>query len=315
LQYFFTEEEIRYFRYWQSRTGMLISGSTALQFLDRSFYPESDLDIYVEHLYADRIAYWLLSIGYEFVPRKQQTKDFRIAYQAIHHGTPHHLHVFFPADSTGYFGKGVSEVYDFHKSHPDRKIQLITSYHSALELVLNFHSSQCIVLPIISEFLKNWAACVMNFITHEKAYSLYPRATFEERRSLVHSSGASWREDARAVARTKYAGRGWLIVNRLTQAEIDNRTSAFAYGRRVVGDQYCWTLDVLPKLADLPQGFVESNSWGLYFTQNRQAEMKLSLLKMPELRFSYTVADEIIESYLSPALREGVSPPFVCFEA
>ena len=155
----------------------------------------------------------------------------------------------------------------------------------------------------------------MNFITHEKAYSLYPRATFEERRSLVHPSDASWREDARAAARTKYAGRGWLVVNRLTQAEIDNRTSAFAYGRRIVGDQYCWTMDLLPKIADLPQGFVESNSWGLSFTQHRQAEMKYLLLKKPELRFSYTVADEIIKDYLFPALREGVAPPFVPFVA
>ena len=154
----------------------------------------------------------------------------------------------------------------------------------------------------------------MNFITHEKAYSLYPWATFEERRSL-HSSDASWRMDSQTVARTKYAGRGWLIVNRLTQAEIDNRTSAFPDGRRVVGDQYCWTMDLLPKLADLPQGFVESNSWGLSFTQNHQAEMKFLLLKMPELRFSYTIADEIIKAYLSPALREGVAPLFVPFEA
>ena len=154
LKYFFTEEEIRYFRYWQSRTGMLISGSTALQFLDRSFYPDSDLDIYVEHLYADRIAYWLFSIGYEYVPRKQQAKDFRIAYQAIHYGTPHPLHPFLPPDSTGYLGKGVGDIYDFHKSRPDRKIQLITSYHSPLELILNFHSSQCIILPNISELKK-----------------------------------------------------------------------------------------------------------------------------------------------------------------
>lgn len=270
---------------------MLISGSTALQFLDRSFYPDSDLDIYVEHLYADRMAYWLFSIGYEFVPRKQQDTDFRLAYQEIHSGTPQHFHAFFPAETIGYFGKGVGEVYDFHKSDPDRKIQLITSYHSPLEVILNFHST-----------------CVMNLITHEKAYSLYPRSTFEERRSL-HSSDGSWRADSQMVAKNKYAGRGWLIVDRLTQAEIDDRTSAFAYGRRVIGDQYCWTVDLLPKLADLPQGFVESNSWGLYFTQDRQAEMNFSLLKMPELRFSYTVADEIIKGYISPALQEGVAPP------
>ncbi|KAI0696059.1 hypothetical protein C8T65DRAFT_615610, partial [Cerioporus squamosus] len=35
------------FRALMSRTGLLISGSFALQFFDRSFYPNSDLDLYV----------------------------------------------------------------------------------------------------------------------------------------------------------------------------------------------------------------------------------------------------------------------------
>jgi len=48
---------------------------------------------------------------------------------------------FFESTSMGYFGRGVANVYNFHKTNPDRKVQLITSYYAPLEIVLNFHSS------------------------------------------------------------------------------------------------------------------------------------------------------------------------------
>src|SRR5258705_9274874 len=49
LSRFFSPLEIFSLRYFQARTQMFISGSTALQFFNRTFYPESDLDLYVEH--------------------------------------------------------------------------------------------------------------------------------------------------------------------------------------------------------------------------------------------------------------------------
>jgi len=79
----------------------------------------------------------------------------------------------------------------------------------------------------------------MNIITHEKAYSLFPRGSFEERRSLMISTEGS-KQDA---ARAKYVSRGWTMVERLTEAELALKDkSAFSSAKRYVGDTQCWTI-------------------------------------------------------------------------
>ncbi len=59
------------------RLGMLISGSTALQFLDRTTFLESDLDIYVEHQLRRKIALWLVAIGYKYQPTPKYPRPER----------------------------------------------------------------------------------------------------------------------------------------------------------------------------------------------------------------------------------------------
>ena len=131
---------------------MFISGSTALQFFDRSFYADSDLDIYVEYRYCKPITLWLESIGYNYQPRKRCLKMLDIAFE----DTPILSEFadidmndlprgFFESTSMGYFGRSVANVFNFHKINPDRKIQLITSYYAPLEVVLNFHSSKLVL--------------------------------------------------------------------------------------------------------------------------------------------------------------------------
>lgn len=148
LKRFFTLPEIYYFRVLQSQTQMFISGSTALQFFDRSLYPDSDLDIYVEHRSRQTIVAWLCGIGYEFKPRQFRNSNVIFSLEEEMEvtveshctgGSP--SAPFFEPKVTGYFGRGVTNVYNFFKYNPDRKIQLITSNHSPLEVVLNFHSS------------------------------------------------------------------------------------------------------------------------------------------------------------------------------
>ena len=69
----------------------------------------------------------------------------------------------------------------------------------------------------------------MNLISHEKAYSLYPRGTFKERRSFVFRREGSSEENAK-VAREKYIVRGWNMIQSLTPDDIVDRTSAFSFG-------------------------------------------------------------------------------------
>jgi hypothetical protein len=149
---FFSEAEMSHFRSLQSCTGMLISGSTALQFFERTFYPESDLDLYVEHRYCRMIALWLVSIGYSYQPRPGHPDHDQLEPQNLEEAlgpTPPELNGtsasirFLPSSIVDYSDSGVIKVYNFHKSDSDCKIQLITSRHSPMELILKFHSSTC----------------------------------------------------------------------------------------------------------------------------------------------------------------------------
>ncbi|KAK7678096.1 hypothetical protein QCA50_018889 [Cerrena zonata] len=67
------------FRYLQACTGTLISGSTALQFFDRSFYPESDLDLYTPTSWRLNVGHFLVGDGYHFTPNPHQNTNFEIA--------------------------------------------------------------------------------------------------------------------------------------------------------------------------------------------------------------------------------------------
>ena len=69
----------RAFRYLQACTGTLISGSSALQFFDRSFYPSSDLDLYVSKVWGLRVGRFLFQEGYSFVPSQHQHPTFQVA--------------------------------------------------------------------------------------------------------------------------------------------------------------------------------------------------------------------------------------------
>lgn len=140
LEPYFTLVEIHQFRFIQALTGLLISGSTALQFFIRrsrcdSRFCESDLDLYVEHRFSSVIGRFLLWCNYEFVSRPDQFQDYDAAVgqgKMKMRGYPDHDY----SD-----GRGFAGVYDFIKG--GMKIQLITARHSPLDMILNFHSSMC----------------------------------------------------------------------------------------------------------------------------------------------------------------------------
>lgn len=125
------------FRSLQSQTGTLISGSTALQFFDRSFYPESDLDLYVHMSWRIRVAQWLFNEGYIFVPSEKQDPNFDVAinHQRLLRGRAR------------YVMTGVAGVFTFVKRlvnspFSERKVQMIIAAFTPMEVILNFHSSE-----------------------------------------------------------------------------------------------------------------------------------------------------------------------------
>jgi hypothetical protein len=121
------------FRQLQASTGTLISGSNALQFLHRSFYPGSDLDIYTHPIHAHRVCSWLVATeGYHFVGKSVLYRDFETETNET------------PPD-TYRFGS-IHNVYFFTKPRNDgfmSSLQVIQASRNPLECILSFHSSKC----------------------------------------------------------------------------------------------------------------------------------------------------------------------------
>jgi hypothetical protein len=304
------------FRSLQAKTGTLISGSNALQFLDRTFYPKSDLDLYTHPGYAQEVGNWLINNeGYSFVPSaSQENPDFNS--QEWSSWTPwsmtlprtdinwEHMHV------QSYRFSGLDDVYHFEKPSqtggPALQVQVIASELTPLQCIFGFHSSTLYqnmrTVIFISQPLP---ACVMNFITFNAAYSLYPRATFEERRSLSIANLSE--SDIRCLA--KYSVRGWSTLSDLWLHETGAQTTFYVDQERWVTDSFSWIvpLDMTgveprPCLSPISQPFswdpIQHNSWVL-IRPEPSSKMFLSyhVLRPTLFRYTYLFASlNIIES-------------------
>ncbi|KJA17399.1 hypothetical protein HYPSUDRAFT_46484 [Hypholoma sublateritium FD-334 SS-4] len=288
LARYFSADEVLAFRRLQYNTGMVISGSTALQFFDRTVYAEADLDLFVEHGLREPVAVWLVHVGYTYVPHKASafptldeallSEDVEIDRTGINVSYAEHSHHEYSA--------GVM-VLTFEKRAPHRKVQIITSQFSPITKVLRFHST-----------------CVMNIITHNKAYSFFPRATFEAPRRSLKVLPRGYRTAA-LKALEKYDARGWAVINEITRADFDGPNAAFWNGPRRVGDARCWTMRILPDIG-LPDDFIENNAWSTQYTVDMQAKMSFySLYSRTHLTASYIILpDDRLVTWIAEAMRD-----------
>ncbi len=148
LSRYFTPSEILCFRELQFVTGALISGSTAVQFFDRDTYPNSDLDVYVEHRYVRILTDWLVNIGYEYKPlsdaANMATLDAAFAANPPEQELPLRPstgNIFAVQD----YNKS-SLIFNLEKRHPQRTVQLITTLECPLQSILDFHSCMFVAL-------------------------------------------------------------------------------------------------------------------------------------------------------------------------
>ena len=135
------------FRALQAATGTLISGSGALQFLDRTKYRSSDLDLYTHPGYAKDVGLWLIrSDGYRYMHHRE---GVQIAFEDIQcvDWCPWRL-TSPPSETTAteqnYFYTGLHAVYSFEKTTALGKIarvQIMSAYNSPLQCIMAFHSS------------------------------------------------------------------------------------------------------------------------------------------------------------------------------
>jgi hypothetical protein len=129
----------------------------------------------------------------------------------------------------------------------------------------------------------------MNLITYDKAYSIFPRETFEDRRSLMFGSDND--EDSAVESRVKYEERGWTFVEgrQLQALQARVRYSPFAQGIRRLGDSKCWSISLHPEQRR-SISLWESNSWKVVHSDNLGPINTWVLLDNPRiLHFSYLV--------------------------
>ena len=112
-------------------SGMIISGSVALEFCDCTEYDNSNLDLYVDHRFRRPVAVWLQGIGYKFLAHPTLVSE--MLEIAIEH-TPDTIH-------DGTYLRGTF-VLNFIMSKHHSRVQLITTSASPLEMVLRSNSSE-----------------------------------------------------------------------------------------------------------------------------------------------------------------------------
>ena len=157
-----------------------------------------------------------------------------------------------------------------------------------------------------------FAACVLNFLSYDAAYSMYPRATFEERTSLCFSSLTE--RDIGCLS--KYAVRGWRSLSNFYPHERSAERIFHVNQHRFVGDSKCWVipldttgLELRPALTPVSERFVwdpvQYNSWVLTM-QNGKMFLAYHVLKPTLFRYTYLFADmKIIEGMMDFLRQHG----------
>ncbi|KAI0971890.1 hypothetical protein F4678DRAFT_80233 [Xylaria arbuscula] len=271
----------RAFRTELGRAEALISGSFALQFFANRFWPESDLDINLrEGAGAERLGKYLVdSEGYKLARQQDFDRDYEFLTRMT----------------------AIDEVLTYTKSSDGsssssqvRKVQLITTRHHPVQTILgSFYTS-----------------CIMNFISWNKAYCIFPRATllFGETVPLkspidydigLHNkySRRGWRQRTRAIDLSHPDGSG--AGTKYPQHDI-HPLGAHLSGDRRIGGSDTWTmqLDTIGvEQPEHPDSVLEYSS----FIVNpkipkeeegmRLAEVRVFAFRSPSLRYEYAHGD------------------------
>ncbi|KAL8850395.1 MAG: hypothetical protein Q9221_004627 [Calogaya cf. arnoldii] len=183
---------------------VLISGSFAIQSFQRVTWLSSDLDLYVEDdEESDALcAYLVESEGYTLKPTKDPG-----------------------GDEFGYALYSFVHIWRYVRPDPGRQdhfteIQVITAAEVPIHAILNSF----------------YTTVVVNIISWNKAYSVYPMTTFIQKRGYLLQP----LDDYSTSLVIKYTNRGWKIQE--TMWPEDERLNHPIQQFRRIGDRYTWTI-------------------------------------------------------------------------
>ncbi|KAF7969375.1 hypothetical protein HWV62_27462 [Athelia sp. TMB] len=293
------------FRSMQARTGAVISGSNVVQLLDRTYYNEADLDIYVNPGHGYEVGeHMIREQGFRLIDKHAEQPTKLDLEASIEHLT---------LMAMGAANEAVNTLYRQGSIHIVCFMEHITDRGQVRE----------------AQLIMTADTCVMNIITFDKAVALYPLATFEMRtnhRMVLHGALASTIASA-DQAIVKYTARDFVLQREHAANEC---RVLFAHGcDRKVGDRWCWTIkfnmqgvarrkplekerwsfklygecqQVAPTDSEDP---VMENKWRMLGNWTCLS-VKYCVLRFPIFRYAYTVAD-VMEALCARKFSDDIS--------
>lgn len=131
------------FRSLQERTNTLISGSFALALLDRTVYPESDLDLYTHPGFARVVSEWLHGEGYQLIRRGEEVDWEETVVDNWRNLTRPDQGQEDDAPDMEPYDSSFPEAHAVYNWNRDgRTVQIISCTRCPFAAILGFHSSQ-----------------------------------------------------------------------------------------------------------------------------------------------------------------------------
>jgi len=127
MPFFDTDSHVIDFANMMERTNAVISGSTALQFFERTIYRNADLDLYFEVKHLELWKTHIVSFGYELVPKKDNTSSTESVIER---------EIGYPSFQE------IEALESFQHKVTKKVIQLMGTKGSPIRAILDFHSSE-----------------------------------------------------------------------------------------------------------------------------------------------------------------------------
>jgi len=173
----------------------VIPGSFALQFFSRTLWPDSNLNVFVkEDRYGPLVQHLIKDEGYRIIGKSDGPKT--------------------------HFRFHVKQVSQFQR----------TCNSTVTEIEIIEVKDQAPSIKLLEGY---YMTDLVNFITCNGAYSMFPHATFVEKRTYVTNP----MDNHFGTMLTKYANRG-IISQRLLASNLDKKMPILYHMNRFIGDKY-----------------------------------------------------------------------------
>ncbi|PPQ74738.1 hypothetical protein CVT26_005070 [Gymnopilus dilepis] len=211
------------FRRVLKRSGAVVSGSFALQYFDRTFYAESDMDLFVRIGGVGPLCDFVRSQGYGSV-------GYNLDYDEC--AAEGGAHIIKAALNITSYEDPLLGVYTFKKfvAWPSGRVDMlqiqvvVVDTEPVEHILFDFHST-----------------AVMNFLTADNAIAVFPFSTFVQRVSYISKIRV---ESSQRTEKwiSKYEERGFKMVGAHNPEEAKGVASVFRYP----GDSMSWKIGLFP---------------------------------------------------------------------